>query len=93
MLLPTTTIPSPLGRKTLLMLVYQGIDLSRFETNVEVRHAAREENPIPSEAPPILGCIRRKGQMMLLQALARIRAALPKAHLLLVGDGPDEGKL
>ena len=93
MLLPTTTIPSPLGRKTLLMLVYQGIDLSRFETNVEVRHAAREENPIPSEAPPILGCIRRKGQMMLLQALVRVRAALPKAHLLLVGDGPDEGKL
>jgi len=28
-----------------------------------------------------------------LRALARIRAALPKAHLLLVGDGPDEEKL
>ena len=65
MLPPTTTIPFPLGRKTLLMLglqaesslIHQGIDLSRFKTNAEVRHAAREENPIPSEATPILGCI------------------------------------
>ena len=40
-----------------VQLIYQGIDLSRFKTNAEVRHAAREENPIPSEAPPILGCI------------------------------------
>ena len=65
-------------------LIHQGIDLSRFETNAEVRHAAREENPIPSEAPPILGCIgsfeERKGQIVLLRALARIRAALPKTH-------------
>jgi hypothetical protein len=67
MLPPTTTIPFPLGRKTLLMLalqaegllIYQGIDLSRFETNVEMRHAAREENPIPSEAPRSLAVSAR----------------------------------
>ncbi|MEA3501171.1 MAG: glycosyltransferase, partial [Actinomycetota bacterium] len=45
-------------------------------------------------AAPILGSVGsfepRKGQVVLLEAVAEMRRTLPNVHLILVGDGPDE---
>ena len=72
-------------------LIYQGIDLSRFVPG------PRTGDRVLQRAGPMLGCIgsfeRRKGQAILLQALARIRVDLPGVQLLLIGDGPDESIL
>lgn len=75
-------------------LVYQGTDVDRFTRN-DIRHrAARERYPLPSGASPVLGNVgsfeERKGQIILLKAFKELLATDPGAHLLLVGDGPDE---
>lgn len=75
-------------------LVYQGTDLSSF-TPDEVRAAnASQRYPVPPGAFPVLGNVgsfeRRKGQVILLEALQRAREHVPDVHLLFVGDGPDE---
>jgi glycosyltransferase involved in cell wall biosynthesis len=75
-------------------LVYQGTDVDRFTRN-EIRGvAARERYPLPSGTSPVLGNVgsfeERKGQIILLKAFKELLATDPKAHLLLVGDGPDE---
>lgn len=78
-------------------LLYQGIDLARFRAGSEVKYAASGAHLVLSEASPVLGCVgsfeERKGQMVLLRALPKILFSLPSAHLLLVGDGPDENAL
>jgi glycosyltransferase involved in cell wall biosynthesis len=70
-----------------------GVDLERFR-------------PVPQpEARAALGLtgsplllsvgylIERKGQHLLIEALAQLRARLPGAHLVLVGDGPERARL
>ncbi|HDL86238.1 MAG TPA: glycosyltransferase family 1 protein, partial [Candidatus Acetothermia bacterium] len=75
-------------------LIYQGIDFSRFGVSTGTMGDTATSRILPSGATPILGCIgsfeKRKGQIVLLRALARIRTTLPSVHVLLVGDGPDE---
>ena len=75
-------------------LVYQGTDVATFTADPERARRARDRYPLPPDAFPVLGSIgsfeHRKGQVELLHALDRSRAQLPNAHLMLVGDGPDE---
>ena len=50
---------------------------------------------MPENAFPVIGCIgtyeERKGQIVLLESIKDlVNGALPNAHLVLVGEGPDE---
>jgi glycosyltransferase involved in cell wall biosynthesis len=78
-------------------LIYQGVDLQRFQPSPEMRVEAQKHYSLPANATPILGCIgsfeERKGQSVLLKALSLAKKNLPDIHLLLVGDGIDESKL
>ncbi len=78
-------------------LVYQGTDVERFTRSPERHAVARARYPLPESASPILGSVGsfepRKGQVVLLEALRKLRVRQPNAHLVLVGDGPDEAML
>lgn len=81
-----------------IALIYQGTDVNRFTSTAENRAEALQRYRLPGGAGPILGCIGsfepRKGQEVLFEALKDlVKGALPNAHLLLVGDGPDEAML
>ncbi|MFE3016333.1 glycosyltransferase [Streptomyces sp. NPDC059256] len=56
----------------------------------------RDLSGIPADAPLVL-CVgrlcRQKGQDVLLAAWPRITAAVPSAHLVLLGDGPERERL
>lgn len=78
-------------------LIYQGVDVRRFKSSPEMQAKAQKRYPLPTNAAPILGCVgsfeERKGQAILLKALSLAKKNLPNIHLLLVGDGVDEGIL
>jgi glycosyltransferase involved in cell wall biosynthesis len=85
----------PEGKVTLL---YQGTDVDRFKPQTNAKNEARKRYPLPQNASPILGNIGsiepRKGQLVLFNALKELIAGdLPNAHLMIVGDGPDESLL
>jgi glycosyltransferase involved in cell wall biosynthesis len=71
-----------------------GVDLERFEPGD--REAARAQLGIDAGVP-LAVCIgrlhRQKNQGALLAAWPSVRAALPEAQLVLVGDGPDREEL
>ncbi len=74
--------------------IYQGINIDVFSSNEERNSIIKTIFPL-SDSSPILGCIgsleHRKGHLILLKAISKlIRKDLPKIHLLIVGDGPDE---
>ena len=76
-------------------LLYQGTDLERFQPDPDVQREARKRYPLPDNASPILGIIGsiepRKGHLVLLEALKKlVDNGLPDAHLMVIGDGPDE---
>lgn len=78
-------------------LVYQGTDVATFTPAAARAEKARQSYPVPEGAFPVLGNVgsfeERKGQVALLEAVARVRESLPDVHLMLVGDGPDEAML
>lgn len=66
-----------------------GVDLSRFR--VGDRDAARGQRGLAGAGPLILavgGLTARKDPLTLLLAFARVRATMPDARLVFVGDGP-----
>jgi glycosyltransferase involved in cell wall biosynthesis len=76
-------------------LLYQGTDVDRFRSQESTKVEALNRYPLPKDAAPILGSIGsiepRKGQLVLFGALKDLVAGeLPNAHLMIVGDGPDE---
>jgi glycosyltransferase involved in cell wall biosynthesis len=76
--------------------VPNGVDLDRFApASAEERERARRE--LGLEARPtalLLGRLsRQKGQDVMLRAWPRVRARVPDAELLLIGDGPDRRAL
>ncbi len=79
-------------------LIYQGTDTERFRHKDNARMEAQNRYPLPEAATPILGSIgsfeHRKGHPVLFDALEElVNSSLPNAHLMLVGDGPDEDML
>ncbi len=80
-----------------ISLIYQGTDLAIFTPSDARAEQARQRYPVPSGAFPVLGNVgsfeHRKGQFILLEAVARVRERIPDVHLMLVGDGPDEAML
>jgi len=79
-------------------LIYQGTDVDRFTSTEEARTEAYRCYPLTDAASPILASVgsfeERKGQIVLLEAVARLAAdSLPDIHLMLVGEGPDETML
>ncbi len=79
-------------------LVYQGTETERFQHSIEAWEEARGRYPLPKDAAPVLGSIgsfeQRKGHPVLFDALSElINGPLPNAHLMMVGDGPDEEML
>jgi len=79
-------------------LIYQGTDASRFQHSNQSWKEAQNRYHLPVGASPILGSIGsfepRKGHPVLFEALdVLVKSSLPNAHLMMVGDGPDEGML
>jgi glycosyltransferase involved in cell wall biosynthesis len=79
-------------------LVYQGTDTKRFRHSSSAWKEAQNRYPLPENASPIMGSIgsfeSRKGHPVLFEALKMlVKDDLPNAHLMMVGDGPDETML
>jgi glycosyltransferase involved in cell wall biosynthesis len=70
-------------------LIYNGVDLTRY-AEPDVCGTLHEEFPIP-DGSPIVGVVARlepeKGHATLLEAWPAVVAAVPVAHLLIVGEG------
>ncbi len=77
-------------------VVCNGVDLARFPF-VDRQGRAEARARLGLDARPLAVCIgrlcRAKGQDVLLAAWPSVRSAIPDAHLVLVGEGPDRGKL
>jgi glycosyltransferase involved in cell wall biosynthesis len=75
-----------------VVVVRNGIDVRHFPTaNIEAAAALRRGFAIPAGAPVIFATAvlrePRKGIHVLLDAMPRVLAACPAAHLIVVGDG------
>ncbi|MGD2254102.1 MAG: glycosyltransferase family 4 protein, partial [Anaerolineales bacterium] len=82
----------------MVALIYQGVDVGRFRRSDQACQEAAANYPLPESASPVLGCLgsfeHRKGLPVMLKALKLLTdGPLPEAHLMLVGDGPDEQAL
>jgi glycosyltransferase involved in cell wall biosynthesis len=78
-------------------VVYNGIDLGRYTVvDAPARREARRRLGIPAEAP-VVGTIGRldpiKHYTLLLAAFRRVRTDHRDARLVIVGDGPERGRL
>jgi len=76
-------------------LIYQGTDIERFRHSENAWNESQNRYLLPHDASPILGAIgsfeKRKGHSILFEALKELVSDdLPNAHLMVVGDGPDE---
>ncbi|MEX0868130.1 MAG: glycosyltransferase family 4 protein [Nitriliruptoraceae bacterium] len=81
---------------TPLSRVAPGVDVERFQPDPTARAAIRARLGIASDdlvVGNISRLVSRKGQDRLLDAWPRIRARHPRAHLVLVGEGPLERRL
>ncbi len=78
-------------------LLYQGTDVARYTPAAERALQARRCYQLPTSASFVVGNVgsfeERKGQTLLLEAMAMARRSVPGIHLMLVGDGPDETML
>lgn len=72
-----------------ISLIYNGVDLTRY-AEPDICGTLHDEFPIPVGAP-IVGVVARlepeKGHPTLLEAWPAVLAAVPEAHLLIVGEG------
>jgi len=88
------TVRTAVPRRVPVSVLYPGADLGRFRpelptTDIRARLAIGER--------PLVVCVsrlvERKGQDVLIRSMAAIRRRVPDATLLIVGGGPDEGRL
>ncbi len=80
--------------KNKIQLIYQGTEIDRFTSSEKARARAWQKYPLTPQAGPVLASAgsfeHRKGQVILLEALAKLaKGPLPDVHLMLVGEGPD----
>ncbi len=104
----STVITLTEGLKRELVDVYQiterehvtvlplGLDLAPFAAVERKNGAFRREHSLPADAP-LIGIVGRlvpvKNHRLFLEAAARVKAALPDAHFVIVGDGELRGAL
>ncbi len=83
------------GARARMARLSPGVDPARFHPGCGGAEVRRRLGIDP--AAPVVVCtarlVRRKGQDSLVRAWSQVRAALPDAVLLLVGDGPDRRRL
>ena len=88
-------VASAFGADAALELLPSGIDTDVFRPDPAARAELRRRYGL-GEAP-VVTCVSRlvprKGQDALIRVLATVRARVPGARLLLVGGGPDGGRL
>ncbi len=78
-------------------VIHSGVDVERFrEARLVSSQRMRRVFGLP-EHGPLVGCVARlvpvKGVRYLLEAIPAVRAAIPHATVVLVGDGPLRGEL
>lgn len=81
-----------------MRVVYNGIDLSRFERPLDESETRAAKVALHFEADaPVIGVVahltRKKGHGWFLEAAAQLVAAWPRAQFVLVGDGPERATL
>ena len=77
-------------------VIRNGIDCDRFCPDPEAGQSLREELNLPADTPlvGIVAALRsEKNHTMLVRAAAKVRDAHPDAHWIIVGDGPERGKI
>lgn len=79
-------------------LIYQGTEVDRFTSTEKTKEEAFKRYVLPENAGPVLASVgsfeERKGQTVLLEAVAKLaKDKLPNAHVMMVGEGPDENML
>jgi glycosyltransferase involved in cell wall biosynthesis len=78
-----------------ISLIYNGVDLTRY-SEPDICGSLHSEYAIPPDSP-VVGVVARlepeKGHPTLLEAWPAVIAAVPKAHLLIVGEGTQRQKL
>lgn len=88
-------IAAALGPRAALEHLPSGIDTARFRADPVARAALRTRYGLGDA--PVAVCVSRlvarKGQDVLVAAWPAVRERVPDARLLLVGDGPDAGRL
>jgi phosphatidylinositol alpha-1,6-mannosyltransferase len=91
-----SAISKSLGKKAenSMVRIAPGIDIEHFKSSGDAV-VLRKSLGIDSKKVIVsVGrLVHRKGQDRLIQALPKIKAVIPEAHLLLVGEGPYRGKL
>ncbi|HEY7478625.1 MAG TPA: glycosyltransferase family 4 protein [Actinomycetota bacterium] len=85
-----TAVPRPVP----VSVLYPGADTQRFRPDLPTDDLRAE---LRLADRPVVVCVsrlvRRKGQDVLIRGLDRIRRRVPDATLVIVGSGPDEGRL
>lgn len=85
-----------IGRPERFVVIPSGVDFAPIDAARTQRRATRAALGIAPDAP-VIGCVARlvpiKDHATLLAAFQRVAAAVPRAVLLLVGDGPLRGDL
>ncbi len=88
-------VAAAFGPQAALEPLPPGIDTRRFRPDPGARDALRRRHGLRDE--PVVACVSRlvarKGQDALVRALPLVRQRVPGARLVLVGDGPDAGRL
>jgi glycosyltransferase involved in cell wall biosynthesis len=72
-----------------IKVIYDGIDLSSFETNCSNGNISKKV----LNAVCIGSLCDRKGQDLCIKAFAEVKKSVPESRLLFVGNGPSESKL
>ena len=77
-------------------VIPNGVDIERFRPKSGAAHRLREQLGIPTTAP-VLGIVAalrpEKNHELLLRAAQDVLAARPDAQTVIVGDGPERGRL
>jgi glycosyltransferase involved in cell wall biosynthesis len=77
-------------------VIHSGVDVEHFQRAGTAARAARGAAGLPAEGP-LVGCVARlvpvKGVRYLLEAIPLVRAAVPRATIVFVGDGPLRNEL
>lgn len=88
-------LSAALGPMAALEYLPPGVLTQLYRPDPQARRAVRDRYRI-GDAPLVLSVSRlvaRKGQDTLIRAVARIRRTVPDVRVLIVGDGPDRGRL